>query len=158
MRELRKHGHTINKKHSKTYESWSGIKSRCLAPENEAFKNYGGRGILICDRWKDSFENFLEDMGERPSGTTIHRINNDGNYEPGNCEWATPGVQMRHTRRNVMLTINGITACAIDHAKRAGLHPSVVYARIAYGWDEKDLLIPSSRKSPSNPWKNCPDS
>lgn len=84
-----------------TYTTWQAMKKRCYYTKHHSYKNYGGRGIVVCDRWKDSYENFLTDMGERPSGTTINRINNDGNYEPSNCEWATDKVQSLNKRKQV---------------------------------------------------------
>lgn len=83
---------------SPTYRSWSQMKVRCQVPTNHKFKDYGGRGITVCDRWQ-SFANFLVDMGDRPPGTSLDRINNDGNYEPGNCRWADAKTQ-RNNRRD----------------------------------------------------------
>lgn len=80
------------------YNSWVGARSRCHNPSNPNFQWYGGRGITMCQRWRDSFSAFLEDMGDRPPGTTIDRINNDGDYTPGNCRWVTQEANCGNTR------------------------------------------------------------
>lgn len=85
---------------SPTYRSWHMMLQRCTNPRNTHYAYYGGRGITVCERWL-KFENFLADMGERPLGTSIDRIDVDGNYEPGNCRWATPKQQMNNRRRSV---------------------------------------------------------
>lgn len=85
---------------TKTYETWCKMISRCTSPSAVQYKHYGKRGISVCPRW-EKFENFLADMGTRPAGTTLDRINNDGNYEPSNCRWATQSEQTNNTRRSV---------------------------------------------------------
>jgi hypothetical protein len=96
----RTHGMTrINGKHSPTFESWHAMLQRCTNPKINRFMHYGGRGITVCDRWHQ-FENFFADMGERPPGLTLDRIDNDGNYEPSNCRWATVSEQNSNQQRH----------------------------------------------------------
>ena len=94
------HGHTQRRRDTPEYRSWRGMRNRCHCPDNVSYKNYGGRGIQVCDRWRESFENFLADTGPRPEGMSLDRIDNDGDYEPMNCRWATPAQQRANRRRS----------------------------------------------------------
>jgi hypothetical protein len=114
---------TIKKTHgmskTKAYRTYVGIKQRCYNPKFKNFNNYGGRGISICDRWLESFENFFTDMGVPTSENhSLDRINNDGNYEPSNCRWATRIEQGRNTRKNVFVlnTLTGIYYSSFSEA------------------------------------------
>lgn len=103
------HGHSKNKTKSRELMSWQGTKARCSNPKATGYSNYGGRGITMCDRWKNSFSAFLEDMGPRPTGCTLERVDNNGNYEPGNCAWIPKGNQSRNQRKSIRLTYKETT-------------------------------------------------
>ena len=99
--KLNKHGHYAGNKASPTYFSWRAMKTRCGNPKHDSYKYYGGRGVTVCKRWANSFENFLIDMGERPEGTSLDRIDTNGNYRPDNCKWSTPTEQQHNRRDNI---------------------------------------------------------
>ena len=127
-----KHGEASAK--SVEYRIWADMKNRCSNPKNDAFKHYGARGIVVCHRWL-SYENFIADMGCRPSGQhTIERLDNNGPYSPDNCRWATRDVQARNTRQNIKLTFNGITQCASDWADQFNMNRGTLLWRIHSGW------------------------
>src|SRR5687767_5549656 len=117
------------------YYSWSKLKSRCLNPKDKKYEYYGGKGVTVCDRWIDSFENFLEDMGERPSAShSIDRYpNKNGNYEPGNCRWATDKEQNRNRNYCRMITYNGMTKSMIEWSEFLGIEYRLIAARIITG-------------------------
>jgi len=125
---------------------WRMMLDRCRNPNNQAYKNYGGRGIKVCERWQ-SFENFLADMGDRPVGYQIDRIDNDGDYEPGNCRWATVEQQLNNTRTNVNLTLNGETHTLAEWSRITGIGWFTLRARLKYGWSpERTLTEPVKSK------------
>lgn len=130
------------------------MKSRCLNKNDDSYPDYGGRGIIVCDRWLN-FENFLSDMGRRPSPQhTIERINNNGNYEPSNCKWATSAEQRLNTRRTVFIEVKGKRVKLQEFAKSLGLNAYMIYARMKNGWTlDEALTIPIKRykkKAPSD--------
>ena len=116
-----------------TYRSWNSMIARCTNPDAPNFSSYGGAGISVHERWRN-FASFLEDMGERPDGTTLDRKSSDGNYEPGNCRWATDIEQQRNKRNNHMLTANGATRCISEWAELTGIKKVTIRARIRKGW------------------------
>jgi hypothetical protein len=119
------------------------MKQRCSNKKNKRFNRYGGRGITVCARWRTSFEAFLADMGPRPLGLTIDRVNNDGDYEPGNCRWATPREQTWNFSRNRLLTFNGESLPIAQWAHRLGFKRSAIGARLQRGWSvERALSTP----------------
>jgi hypothetical protein len=101
--------------HSLEYGSWSRMKARCNNPKDHKYHTHGGRGITVCERWQNSFENFFADMGPKPArGYSVERVGNDGNYCPENCIWATPKIQGKNTRQNTRVTIDGKTLNLTD--------------------------------------------
>jgi len=119
-RRFWEHGEAVKGEKTREYRIWTHIKGRCLNPRNDRFKNYGGRGITVCDRWL-KYENFLEDMGRCPKGLSIERIDNNGNYEPGNCKWATMHEQSRNMRTNVWMEYKGKRMILEDWLKKLGI-------------------------------------
>ena len=117
---------------SRTYKTWEQMKIRCLNKNNHRYYDYGGRGIAVCDRWM-TFENFYHDMGKRPKGKSIDRLDNCGNYEPDNCSWATPKEQLRNTRKNHMVTYRGATKCLAEWAEELEIKYSTLAKRLSRG-------------------------
>lgn len=122
-----------------TYTVWYDIKRRCFNTKYPQYKDYGGRGIGVCERWL-TFKNFLEDMGERPPGLTIERLNNDLGYSPENCVWADRTQQCSNTRRSVKLTLNGRVKTVSGWARELGVSPHTLYSRISLGWSSQRVL------------------
>lgn len=132
---------------SPEYYIWCGLKGRCLNPRNHKFAEYGGRGITVCERWRNSFEAFLEDMGRRPSPHhSLDRIDNSGHYEPNNCRWATPDQQSNNKRNNRKVFADANLVAA---ARLHGLQPQTLYHRLKAGWSIERALLTPVRHWPS---------
>lgn len=132
---------------SREYAIWQGMITRCTNSNRPEYKNYGGRGIGVCDEWKSSFENFYNDMGCRPSKKhTVDRIDNDGDYAPENCRWATRTQQARNGRCNRILTFNGLTMCVAEWAEYLGINRGTLNSRLNhYGWSVERTLTEEVR-------------
>jgi hypothetical protein len=130
------------------YRIWLSMKQRCENKKCAAYSGYGGRGITVCDRWLASFENFITDMGLRPSiNHSIDRINNNGNYEPSNCRWATRKEQARNIRSNRLLEFNGQTKCISEWAEIYGISVNAIDRRLKEGQSVNDAIeLPNSRQ------------
>lgn len=134
-----------NTRHGKTYTreyvNWCGMIARCENPNHKAYQRYGGRGIKVCPRWRESFREFFRDMGVPPSPRhTLDRIDNDGDYEPRNCRWVLNKKNCRNRPGVIMLTYRGVSLPLNEWAERKGLPPKTVYARIRRGWSVHQSL------------------
>ena len=126
------------------YWTWAGMWQRCTNPKGPSYKNYGGRGIRVCQRWK-SFQVFLADMGPRPPGMSLDRINNDGNYEPSNCRWTTQREQVRNRRFAKKITHDGETLHVSEWEARLGLAQGAIWHRLKRGWTVSRALTTGAR-------------
>lgn len=123
------------------YAIWLGMRNRCYTPSVKSYANYGGRGITVCPEWRDSFEQFYKDMGDRPTAKhSIDRINNEGNYEPGNCRWVTHKEQCNNRRGNIPLEYNGKTQTPAQWSRELGLSRATIIQRLSYGWTVERTL------------------
>lgn len=141
-RERATHGHTRDFRPTKTYKVWSSMRERCHRTTHPDFPRYGGRGIKICERW-NSFESFLADMGEKPDGKSLDRFpDGDGNYEPGNCRWATWKEQNNNTSKNVFVEFNGQKKTIAQWSESTGLTHSQICGRLRRGKTIQEALTP----------------
>ena len=140
----------LNFKHGKTgtraFTTWDAMWARCINPRSVSYGNYGGRGIRVCDRWR-IFSNFYADMGDKPGGTYIERIDNNGNYEPSNCRWATAKEQHSNKRTNRWIAFNGITLTLDQWAGKTGIRATTIHKRLNRGWPLETALTEASRRS-----------
>jgi hypothetical protein len=132
-------------KGTRTYSCWKGLRRRCNYPRDRAWHRYGGRGIRVCDEWNASFVAFFNDMGECPPGCSIDRIDNDGNYEPGNCRWATPLQQARNKSTTVKVVFDGSERPLAEVAELVGMSYDLLHQRVFDGQPvDKAIRIPWS--------------
>ena len=131
-----------------TYSSWKSMKSRCYDKNDKDYKRWGGRGISVCEAWRNSFVQFYKDMGERPNGHTIDRINNEGNYEPENCRWSVPKTQSNNTRKNYFIEYMGRIQTAKQWAEELkNVEYKTILYRLRNGWEtHAALTTPSTIK------------
>lgn len=126
-------------KGTRIYAIWLGIIARCTNPKHKNWSDYGGRGIKLCAEWR-RFERFRDDMGQPPAGATIERRDNDGNYQPGNCYWATRKAQARNTRRSAVVTYGGRSQTIAAWAEELGVSEWRLYSRRRMGWSDERIL------------------
>ena len=131
------------------YSVWEGMKARCFNANNVKFKLYGGRGITVCEKWL-TFSGFYEDMGERPDGMTLERIDGNKGYSKENCKWATPKEQASNTTQNHFLVYRGERRTITQWAEHLGWIPAVIFTRIRLGWSVEEVLgTPKGNRSPN---------
>lgn len=123
-----------------TWNTYRRMMERCYYPRKDSYPKYGGRGIAVCSRWRESFENFFADMGTRPDDCTLDRIDNDGPYSPENCRWATSIEQMNNRTNNVFVTYEGKTLTATQWSRIVGIPVSTIRSRIRRGWTAEQTL------------------
>jgi len=130
------------------YSIWAGMIQRCENPNTLSFHNYGGRGISVCRRWKESVAAFAQDMGPRPDGYTLDRVDNDGDYTPDNCRWASLQEQQRNKRTNRVIEFNGEKKLLVEWASEKGISVKALWFRLYDGWSvERALTTPVQRRS-----------
>ncbi len=146
---------THGQSHGREYSSWCAMTERCGRPRTHAYDRYGGRGIKVCDRWL-SFENFFADMGPRPPNHSLDRINKNGNYEPGNCRWASHKQQARNTSGNRLLDFRGEKKTAMEWSEILGLPWTAIYQRVGkLGWSTERALTTPPRKCKRGDQTGC---
>lgn len=144
LNDEKRKGNTRNKKHgmsaSREYRTWESMLSRCERKTDREYPSWGGRGIKVCKRWHD-FRTFYADMGKRPKGMTLDRIDNNGNYEPSNCRWATAKTQNNNRRSNTLITYKGRTQTLQQWADEVGIGSNTIHNRVVnLGWSLEEAL------------------
>jgi hypothetical protein len=141
------HGYGKTGSKPREYHQWQNMKQRCSNPKASGYDDYGARGVRVCDRWEKSFVKFLADMGRCPAGFTIERIKNSGNYEPGNCRWASRKDQNNNTTRNHQITFRGQTKTMAQWAEDTGLSYTLIRRRLWLGWTVDDVFTKPIKRS-----------
>lgn len=131
----------LSSQYNREYKVYLAMKRRCFNAKDAHFKNYGGRGIIVCDRWAGSFSSFFEDMGKRPSDLhSLERLDNNGNYEPSNVVWATKEQQQNNMRSNRLIEFNGEIHTISQWSSIVNMSKGVLYSRFKSGWDTERAL------------------
>lgn len=142
-------GNSFRLRHGQTgtraWLAWTEMKRRCFSKHRKEYKTHGGRGITVCAQWM-KFEDFFADMGSCPDGMELDRINNEGNYEPGNCQWANEIQQQNNRRGNVNIEIDGVTMTISQWARKNGVRPRTAAQRIRAGWPARIAVSRESDK------------
>lgn len=139
----KKHGHSSRlKERSRAYKTWASMLRRCYTPSASGFKKYGAKGVTVCDEWRNSFEKFLQDMGEPPESLSIDRIDNLKGYSKENCRWANSTTQARNRSNNILIEKDGKNITLAEFIEGSDLNYQTVLARYYRGWKVKDLLKP----------------
>lgn len=150
LRATHNHSRSNDGRPTKTFTAWVNMIQRCYNESHKSFHRYGGRGIKVCERWKDSFENFLEDMGESPDGLQLDRKDVDGDYEPDNCRWVTPKVNANNRGNNTLIEHDGRTQTVSEWAREIGISKQALLYRLNNGWSVSEAL--SMKLGHGNGW------
>ena len=141
------------------YSAWAAMIRRCTNPRSANYRLYGGRGITVCQEWRKDFVAFLRDLGPKPTPThSLDRINNDGNYEPGNVRWATPKQQARNKRTSRVLVVDGVSSTLAEWAERSGIGRTTIRERLARGWSKKRAVVQGASSDAVAPADSAPAS
>lgn len=145
LKKAKTHGHVPNRRQSPTYITWVNMVRRCTKPGHDKFHRYGAIGITVCEKWL-VFEGFLEDMGERPDGCTIDRVDGSLGYFKENCRWANIKEQQRNLKSNVFINYNGLTKCVSEWAEIHGIDKTLLAWRMRKGWTPEQALTTKPKK------------
>lgn len=136
-----RHGHARKGKLSPEWQAWNHMHQRCYNPKDKHYQDYGGRGISVCDEWM-TFDAFLSDMGLRPTGCSLDRIDGSGNYFPSNCRWADKYTQAQNRRTVILIEFNGQKRCVAEWSRLLGINRRTIQARYYKGWPTHEILRP----------------